>query len=90
MKSASRYSSNLPISPVIPLFRISKNMFLHCPRDVYSHHDAYIPVNSSDPLDRWPDVSIRTAKKFGMPKWGLFKLKPVDGDYDVQTPQSAF
>jgi hypothetical protein len=40
-----------------------------------------------DALDRWLDVSVRIAKKFGMPKWALVMLKPTDGDYDVQTPQ---
>jgi hypothetical protein len=42
-----------------------------------------------DPLDRWIDVSDKIAKKFDMPKWAPFKIKPVDGDIDVQTPQGG-
>jgi hypothetical protein len=34
-------------------------------------------------------VSIRIAQRFGMPAWALFKLKPVDGDFEVQTPQGS-
>jgi hypothetical protein len=40
-----------------------------------------------DPLDRWLDVSVRIAKKFGIPTCPIFKLKPVDGIHGVQTPQ---
>jgi hypothetical protein len=43
----------------------------------------------STSIDRWLGVSARSAKKSGMPKSRLFKLKPVDGNYDIQTPQGG-
>jgi hypothetical protein len=36
-----------------------------------------------DTLDRWMDASARITNKLGMPPWALFKLKPMDGDFDV-------
>jgi hypothetical protein len=42
-----------------------------------------------DSMDRWMDVSARIAKKYGIPAWALFNLKPVDGDYEVQTPHGG-
>jgi hypothetical protein len=42
-----------------------------------------------DPLDRWLDVSTRITRSLGMPARAPFKLKPLDGDYDLQTPQGG-
>jgi hypothetical protein len=34
-------------------------------------------------------TAIEGAKKLGIPKWALFKSKPIDGDIDVQTPRGG-
>jgi hypothetical protein len=46
---------------------------------VYIKQEPWL-VNS---VDRWIDMSNRMAKKYGMPAWALFKLKPLDGDYEA-------
>jgi hypothetical protein len=52
---------------------------------VYVKQECWL-VNS---IDRWVDRSARTAKKYGMQAWALFKLKPVDGDYEAKTPDGG-
>jgi hypothetical protein len=52
---------------------------------VYIKQEPWL-VNS---VDRWIDMSNRMAKKYGIPAWALFKLKPLDGDYEAQKPEGG-